>query len=190
MPLAPFLKNSLNQTNLDVENSQPLGGPNSFPNYNHDQKYSPSNTYLDNYQEAASPNSSFGINNTTINNNNIFKNGTNLDVENDNPNGGPNRTNSSNIPSGIYSTPIVNNTTAATPVGGVLMNDNGTIYKSLLHQYLNKPGQRYEEQNHDPIPIPVKKSGFLSSLNLPDINLPDINLPNIDFAGAFNVGGG
>jgi len=28
MPLAPFLKNSLNQTSLDIENSQPNGGPN------------------------------------------------------------------------------------------------------------------------------------------------------------------
>ena len=33
MPLAPFLKNSLNQTNLDVQNPQPLGGPNNFPDY-------------------------------------------------------------------------------------------------------------------------------------------------------------
>ena len=39
MPLAPFLRNSLNQTSLDVENSQPQGGPNSFPAYNHNQKY-------------------------------------------------------------------------------------------------------------------------------------------------------
>jgi hypothetical protein len=181
MPLAPFLRNSLNQTNLDVENPQPQGGPNSFPTYNHNQKYSPSNTYLDNYQEAASPNSSFGINNTTINNNNIFKDGTSLDVENDDPNGGPNRTNSTNIPSGIYSTPVVNNTTAATPIGGILMNGDGTVYKTLLHQYLNKPGQKYEEQNHDPIPIPIKKPGFLSNLNL-----SDIDLPNIDLGGAFS----
>ena len=28
MPLPPFLKNSLNQTNLDIENPLPSGGPN------------------------------------------------------------------------------------------------------------------------------------------------------------------
>ena len=148
MPLTPFLRNSLNQTNLDVENPQPSGGPNNFPDYNHRHKYSPTNTYLDSSTPGgngsgtnslqSSVKSDFGINGTQINNNgrNIFKDGTNLDIENPNPNGGPNRANAgtSNIPSGIYQT---------TTPQGPLTDQNGVIINNQVHQYL--PNNKYED---------------------------------------------
>jgi hypothetical protein len=131
MPLAPHLRNSLNQTNLDVENSQPQGGPNSFPSYNHTHKYSPSNTYLDSRQEEREPVSEFGINNTQIQQQNIFKNGTGLDIENPGPgnSGGPNRASAGtrNIPNGVYQT---------TTTQGPLMDKNGNIINNMVHQYL------------------------------------------------------
>ena len=143
-PINPFATsnnfNSADQTSLDIDNPQPLGGPNSFPQYNHDHKYSPSNTYLDNYQEEASPNSAYGINGTQLSPQNIFNKtpgGTSLDVENPNPDGGPNRTNAGayNIPSGQY-----------TNIGssGTLFNNDGTIATTMLHQYLPSPGNKYE----------------------------------------------
>lgn len=149
MPLAPFLRNSLNQTSLDVENSQPLGGPNNFPNYNHQHKYSPTNTYLDSSTPGgngsgtnslqSSVDSSFGINGVQLQPQNIFNQtpgGTSLDVENPNPNGGPNRANAgtSNIPSGIYQT---------TTLQGPLTDQNGVIINNQVHQYL--PNNKYED---------------------------------------------
>ena len=143
-PINPFAINntfrSANQTSYDVDNPRPLGGPNSFPQYNHDHKYSPSNTYLDNYQEEASPNSAYGINGTQLSPQNIFNKtpgGTSLDVENPNPDGGPNRTTAGahNIPSGIYQT--------ETPTGP-LMNTKGVIVNTMLHRYLPSIGNKYE----------------------------------------------
>ncbi len=135
-PINPFAINntfrSANQTSYDVDNPQPLGGPNSFPQYNHQHQFTPNNTYLDTRQEEASPNSDFGINGTTLSPQNIFNKqvtGTSLDVENSQPLGGPNRTNAgqNNIPSGQY-----------TNIGpsGTLFNKDGTISTTQLHHWL------------------------------------------------------
>ena len=139
MPLAPFLKHSLNQTNLDVESPLPSGGPNNFPDYNHSHKWSPANPYLKSHQEQADPKSDFGIMGTHLQQQNIFNKtpgGTNLDVENPNPNGGPNRTTAgaSNIPSGFYQNVSSN---------GVITDQNGVIINNQVHQYL--PNNKYED---------------------------------------------
>lgn len=134
-PQNPFhLINSLDKTNLDVNDPSPDGGPNNFPDYNHLQKYSPSNTYLDTHEAAASPNSDFGVDNQTLLSNNIFKNGTSLDVENSSPDGGPNRTNAGtgNIPNGNYTN---------TSTNGVVFDDNGNPSVTEVHQYL--PNKKY-----------------------------------------------
>ena len=142
MPLSPHLYQSLNKTNLDVENPNPNGGPNHFPGYQHRQKWSPSNPYLKSHQSSADPNSDFGINGTQVNNNgkNVFKDGTSLDIENPSPLGGPNRSNAGarNIPSGQY-----------TNVGteGTLFDENGNIVTTMVHQYL--PNNKYID-NIDP----------------------------------------
>lgn len=147
MPLAPFLRNSLNQTNLDVENPQPAGGPNNFPIYNHQHTYSPTNTYINVSTPGgngsgvnslqSSVNSDFGIINTQVQPQNIFKEGTNLDLENPDPLGGPNRHNAgvSNIPSGFYQT---------TTNQGPLMDENGNIINNMLHQFTPN-GTKYED---------------------------------------------
>ena len=66
----------------------------------------------------------------------IFKDGTSLDIENPNPNGGPNRTNAgaSNIPSGMYQT---------TTQQGPLTDENGNIINTTVHQYL--PNNNYRD---------------------------------------------
>ena len=43
----PFLQNSFDRTNLDLENNQPSGGPNNFPGDGHSQRYSPSRKFID-----------------------------------------------------------------------------------------------------------------------------------------------
>ena len=138
-PLNPFhLKNSLDKTNLDVNDPSPEGGPNNFPNYNHFQKYSPSNTYLDTHEAAASVNSLFGTTSDpdVLKSNNIFKDGTNLDITNPGPanTGGPNRTNAGehNIPSGFYTNISTN---------GTLQNKDGVSVITQVHQYL--PDRKY-----------------------------------------------
>ena len=103
------LKHSFNRTNFDLENPNPTGGPINDPKSNYTHKYSGKlgKTYLDEYQEARSNNSSFGTEGTDIKPNNIFKK-TGLDIENPKAGtkqggtGGPNRTNSNNIPGGQY----------------------------------------------------------------------------------------
>ena len=169
-PINPFVNNnnfrSANQTNLDVENPQSLGGPNSFPQYNHNHQYSPSNTYLNTHQEEASPNSDFGTTGVNINpGRNIFKNDTSLDIENPGPGnlGGPNRTNSSNIAGGIYNIPKSGTTFGNSP-GGPLKNLDGEIKKYQLHHYLNKDGQRYLDQNLNPLPPPPENTRFLDNI--------------------------
>ena len=87
------LKDKFDKTNFDLENPKPHGGPNSSPDHNHYQKYTPNKTYLDSRQSAASPKSDFGIEGNQIQNPvNIFSK-TNLDLENPSPLGGPNNTN-------------------------------------------------------------------------------------------------
>tara|TARA_B100000902_G_C27271275_1_gene896372 strand:- start:82 stop:1011 length:930 start_codon:yes stop_codon:yes gene_type:complete len=84
------------KTNLDVENPLVDGGPINVPVYNHEQKYTPQNTYLDNFGEQRSNNSAFGIEDTTLQPGNIFEESA-LDVTSDlasvvnGTNGGPNR---------------------------------------------------------------------------------------------------
>ena len=122
-PLNPFhLKNSLDKTNLDVNDPSPEGGPNNFPNYNHFQKYSPSNTYLDTHEAAASVNSLFG----TTSDPDVLKSNANT--------GGPNRTNAGehNIPSGFYTNISTN---------GTLQNKDGVSVITQVHQYL--PDRKY-----------------------------------------------
>lgn len=61
---------------------------------------------------------------------------TNLDLENPNPLGGPNRTNSSQIPSGIYSISIAGNSPWQAPSpGGVLKDIDGNIVKFQLQRW-------------------------------------------------------
>ena len=97
------LINSFNQTSLDLENPNPLGGPiNDAPsNYVHKYTGKIGEKYLDHFGSIASKNSGFGIEGKELLPNNVFTK-TNLDLENPNPLGGPNRTNSSNIPTGQY----------------------------------------------------------------------------------------
>ena len=42
----PSLASSFNKTSLDLENSEPAGGPNNFPNNGHSQEYLPTNTFV------------------------------------------------------------------------------------------------------------------------------------------------
>lgn len=126
------LKYSHRKSNLDVESTIPLGGPQNFPEYNHHHQYTPHDTYLDTHQEESSTNSDFGIDGTTLSSQNIFNDpvtGTNLDVENTQPLGGPNRTSAgyNNIPSGQY-----------VDIGtkGTLFNKDGTISTTQLHHWL------------------------------------------------------
>tara|TARA_Y100001972_G_scaffold56560_1_gene69569 strand:- start:14266 stop:14751 length:486 start_codon:yes stop_codon:yes gene_type:complete len=132
--ISPNPTYGLDKTNLDVENPLPEGGPKNFPEYNHIQKYSPNNTYLDSRQDKREPKSDFGINNTEIEPQNIFKNHTSLDLEHSFPNGGPNRNNAGagNITSGVYQT---------TTTTGVLKDLNGNVVNNTLHQY--SPNNKY-----------------------------------------------
>ena len=69
--------------------------------------------------------------------------------------------------------------------GGPLTDVDGQVVRTTVHQYNNKQGQKYLDQNLNPLPLPPRQSRLFDNINFPDINLPDI-----DFAGAFNVGGG
>ena len=61
---------------------------------------------------------------------------TNLDLENPLPLGGPNRTNSNQIPSGQYNTPIPGNEPFQAPSpGGVLKNKEGEVVKTQLQRW-------------------------------------------------------
>lgn len=90
------LINTFNQTNLDTQNNAPKGGPINAPQYNFSQKYSSNNPY---FIEGTQDQESILSHSLSI---------TALDVENSEAgtvqggSGGPNRTNSSNIPSGQY----------------------------------------------------------------------------------------
>ena len=80
---------SFDKTELDLENAAPnSGAPINVPDNGHHQNYTPTNTYLDKYQEERSHNSGFGTEGDTIQNDNLFKK-TNLDLERQSHLGGP-----------------------------------------------------------------------------------------------------
>jgi len=143
----PGLRHSFNRTNLDLENPNPSGGPINDPKSNYTHKYSGKlgKTYLDQFQGARSNNSSFGIEGTDIKSKSVFEK-TGLDVENPNAGtkqggtGGPNRTNSSNIPNGQYINIGTNNLFGFKFKNhlGVLYNKEGTPVITKLHQYTPK----------------------------------------------------
>jgi hypothetical protein len=95
----PILRNTFNQTSLDLTSPKPLGGPINDPSSGFSQTYTPTNKYLDSTEGR--------IKNTNSQLQNSPKT-TGLDIENPQAGtkqggqGGPNRTNSSNIPSGQY----------------------------------------------------------------------------------------
>ena len=63
-------------------------------------------------------------------------NKTNLDLENSNPLGGPNRTNSNQIPNGIYSNTVPGNYPWQAPSpGGVLKDKDGNIVETQLQRW-------------------------------------------------------
>jgi hypothetical protein len=147
-PLGIGLKFSHRHSNLDVESTIPQGGPQNFPTYNHQHLFTPHNTYLNfstpggngsgTHPIAAAQESDFGILDDQILPQNIFKDGTGLDIENPGPgnSGGPNRANAgaTNIPTGQYQT--------NTP-SGPLTDDNGAIINNTVHQYL--PNSNYKD---------------------------------------------
>jgi hypothetical protein len=142
--ISPFATNvgqesffrSGDKTNLDLTNPNPFGGPINASRYQHQHLYTPENTYLDKFQEAASPNSNFGINGDEVQNNSIFEK-TSLDIENPGPTGGPNTTNAYNIPNGSYTNNRSGNKFGES-VGGPLKNKKGKIVNNFLQQYSSK----------------------------------------------------
>ena len=139
--ISPFVSNgnsfrSADKTNLDLTNPKPFGGPINASRYQHQHLYTPENTYLDKFQEAASPNSAFGINGEEVQDNSIFEK-TSLDIENPLPTGGPNRTNAYNIPNGSYTNNRSGNKFGES-VGGPLKDQKGKIINNFLQQYSSK----------------------------------------------------
>lgn len=94
--MSDSLIDSFNKTNLDTQNSEPSGGPINSPQYNFETKYSSTDPYFIPGTQAQESVLSQSL---TI---------TALDVESNEAgvpqggSGGPNRTNSPNIPSGQY----------------------------------------------------------------------------------------
>ena len=170
------LISSFNKTNLDIESPEPTGGPiNDKPsNYKHKYTGKPGEKYLDHFQPSASPNSGFGIKGKNINpRKNIFKK-TNLDLENPLELGGPNRTNSYNIPTGQYLNKTTHNITDEN--GEVTLKEKDG--KEVITQ-LNRwtPNNKYEDSKDW-----ENKYPNLQSDNPPQIDLlkPLKNLFNSD----------
>ena len=128
--MADSLVNSLNKTNLDPEDKAPAGGPINDPSSGFSTKYSSVNPYFIpgvQFQESTLKNT------LTI---------TGLDVESSEAGvaqgteGGPNRTNSSNIPSGQYkavgSSPLP---LSPTPGGKAVTNRKGEEINFTLNAY-------------------------------------------------------
>ena len=185
--ISPFVSNgdtfrSANKTSYDLTNPNPAGGPINSPKYNYSHTYTPNNTYLNKFGEAASPNSGFGIEGDKVQDNSIFKS-TELDIENSNILGGPNRTNSNNIPNGTYnnikSGNLFGNTTA--PQGGPLKNLKGNIINSQLNEY--SPNKKYLDDfsiPQPPLPIispsqPTPPSGPEKELINQSVNFTPFN---------------
>ena len=126
----PSLIDSFNKTNLDTTNSSPLGGPINSPQYNFAQKYSTTDPYFVPGTQLQETKLSQSL---TI---------TALDVESNEAGvpqgatGGPNRTNSTNIPSGQYkalgSSPFP---LTPTPGGAALKTREGKDKEFTLNAY-------------------------------------------------------
>lgn len=134
--MADSIIDSFNKTNLDTQNNEPSGGPINAPEYNFETKYSAQNPYFSQgtqFQESKLSSS------LTV---------TGLDVESSEAgpvqggSGGPNRTNSTNIPSGQYkaigSTPLP---LSPTPGGQALKTREGKDKDFTLNAYT--PGNTY-----------------------------------------------
>jgi hypothetical protein len=95
-------------------------------------------------------------------------NKTNLDITNKVPLGGPNRSNSANVPS-IYnlekSGNLYGNTQA--PQGGPLKDKNGKIVKFMINTYT--PNNKYLSQFQPPIPTIKDPNPKSSSTSLPSL---------------------
>ena len=128
--MADSLIDSFNKTNLDTQNNEPSGGPINSPDYNFETKYSAQNPYFNQgtqFQESKLSSS------LTV---------TGLDVESSEAgpvqggSGGPNRTNSTNIPSGQYkalgSSPLP---LTPTPGGQALKTREGEDKDFTLNAY-------------------------------------------------------
>jgi len=155
--ISPFVKDgnefrSADKTSYDLTNPNPAGGPINDPRSGYSHTYTPDNKYLDNFHEAASPNSAFGIEGDTVIKNNIFEK-TKLDIENPLPAdlGGPNRTNAVNIPNGTYTNNRSGNKYGESP-GGPLKNKDGKIVNNLVQKY--SPSKTYGDQ-FDGLPFPI-----------------------------------
>lgn len=156
--ISPFVKDgdqfrSADKTSYDITNPNPTGGPINDPRSGYSHKYTPNNAYLDQFHEAASPNSAFGIIGDTVEDNSIFEK-TSLDIENPLPEnlGGPNRTNSTNIPNGIYTNNRSGNKYGESP-GGPLKDKKGKILNNQLQQY--GPNNTYAD-SFAGLPIPIE----------------------------------
>lgn len=137
----PFVSNgnsfrSADKTNLDLTNPNPFGGPINDSRYQHQHLYTPQNTYLKKFQEAASPNSAFGTEGDEVLPGSVFEK-TSLDIENPLPIGGPNRTNATNIPNGSYTNNRSGNKFGES-VGGPLKDQKGKIINNFIQQYSSK----------------------------------------------------
>lgn len=128
--MADSLIDSFNKTNLDTENSDPSGGPINDKPSNFKQVYSKDNPYFIPGIQAQESNLSSSL---TI---------TGLDVESSEAgikqggSGGPNRTNSTNIPGGQYkavgSSPLP---LSPTPGGAALKTREGKDKDFTLNAY-------------------------------------------------------
>lgn len=124
------LIDSFNKTNLDTQNSEPSGGPINDPSSNFETKYSSQNPYFVQGTQLQESELSSSL---TI---------TGLDVESSEAgprqggSGGPNRTNSTNIPSGQYkaigSTPLP---LSPTPGGAALKTRENQDKEFTLNAY-------------------------------------------------------
>jgi len=125
------LIDTFNQTNLDTQNESPEGGPINAPEYNFSQIYSSKNPYFipGTQAQESKLSSSFKV--------------TGLDVENSEAgtvqggSGGPNRTNSSNIPNGQYKAigSSANLPLSPTPGGSALKTREGQDKDFTLNAY-------------------------------------------------------
>jgi hypothetical protein len=163
--ISPFVKDgdqfrSADKTSYDLTNTSPLGGPINAPRYKHTHNYTPDNKYLDNFHEAASPNSAFGTEGDKVLPGSIFEK-TTLDTESPLPAnlGGPNRTNSVNIPNGMYTNNRSGNKYGESP-GGPLKNKDGKIVNNLVQKY--SPNKTYEDQ-FTGLPFPISSGTRVKS---------------------------